>query len=277
MSMKKMTTAVLGASLVLALAPTTEALAQQPAPAAPVAQAAPPAAAESADQLLARSDKQARDFKDAFFHFKMKIYEPSGQVREVEFTTMQKGQKRLVRFLAPGDIKGMGFLSESADVMYALLPAFGNRIRRLGTSQMNQAFMGSDLSSSDMSAADLSALYSAAQDGTEGELAVLQLTMRKDLKDPKPEWPCLRLSIDPKTAVVHKVRYLDASCNKEKPLRTATRSDFQKDASGYLTPGKLEYKDHRRNDHKTELILVKATFNNNYADDQFTQRQLQKN
>ena len=130
-----------------------------PAAAPPVAAAAavtPAAPLESADALLVRTDKQNNAFKDARFEFKMRIKEPSGQVREIEFTTLQKGnQKRLVRFLAPADVKGMGFLSESADVMYALLPAFGNRVRRLGSHQMNQSFMGSDLSSSDMNAIEL--------------------------------------------------------------------------------------------------------------------------
>ncbi|MFO0576769.1 MAG: outer membrane lipoprotein-sorting protein [Polyangia bacterium] len=241
----------------------------QPAPANPTTPAAPaaPAAGESAEQLLKRIDAAAAAFKDAFFHFKMRIKDP-GQVREVEFTTMQKGQKRLVRFLAPGDIKGMGFLSESADVMYALLPAFGNRVRRLGTSQMNQNFMGSDLLSSDMNAADLSALFTAKSAGTDGELTVLELTPKAaGLQKQK-------LYVDGKTALVHKVEYLDDSGKK---VRTAVRSDFQKDPSGFLTPGKMVYTDHRRNNHETELVLVKATFNNGYTDDNFSQRALTRN
>ena len=244
----------------LSLAPLA-ASAQQPPP------AAAPAAPESADALLARVDRQNNAFKDAFFHFKMRIKDP-GQVREVEFTTMQKGQKRLVRFLAPADIKGMGFLSESADIMYALLPAFGNRVRRLGTSQMNQNFMGSDLLSSDMNAADLSALFTAKVAGTEGELTVLELAPKAaGLQKQK-------LFVDGKTALVHKVEYLDDGGKK---VRTAVRSDFQKDPSGFLTPGKMVYTDHRRNNHETELVLVKATFNNGYTDDNFSQRALTRN
>lgn len=238
--------------------------AQSAAPAAPAAAAAP-AAGETADQLLKRVDAGAAAFKDAFFQFKMRIKEPGGQVREVEFTTMQKGQKRLVRFLAPADIKGMGFLSESADVMYALLPAFGNRVRRLGTSQMNQNFMGSDLLSSDMNAADMSTLFTPKLAGTEGELTILELT---------PKAPGLqkqKLYVEAKTALVHKVEYLDDSGKK---VRTALRTDFQKDPSGILTPGKMVYTDHRRNNHETELVLVKATFNNGYSDDKFSQRAL---
>lgn len=249
------------------------ALAQQPAApaAAPAPAAATAPASETADQLLARSDREAAAFKDASFHFKMLIKEPSGQVREVEFTTLQKGQKRLVRFQAPADVKGMGFLSESADVMYALLPAFGNRIRRLGTSQMNQSFMGSDLSSSDMNAAALSALYTAKQTGTEGELAILELTQKPDQK---LEWPRLRLAVDSKTALVHRVEYLDASGKK---LRTAARTDFKKDVSGFMTPGKMTFTDHRRNNHQTELVLLDATFNQGLDDNKFTQRELSKN
>lgn len=249
--------------LSLSLAPLGAA-AQQP----PAAPAAPAAAPESADALLARVDRQNNAFKDAFFHFKMRIIESSG-VREVEFETKQKGnQKRLVRFLAPADVKGMGFLSESAEVMYALLPAFGNRVRRVGTHQMSQSFMGSDLSTSDMSVIDIAPLYAPKLAGTEGNLTVLDLTLRPGKES---EYPKLKMWVDPTRATIAKIEYLDATGKK---LRTAERLNFTEDAPGHFSPGKMVYTDHRRGNHQTELILIKATVNNGYTDDQFTQRAL---
>src|SRR5579872_6331640 len=103
-------------------------------------------AAPNPEKLLQAVDKQANNFKDATFQFKMRIKEPGGQAREIEFSTLQKGtQKRLVRFISPGDIAGMGMLMENPESMYVLLPQFGNRVRRMGTHAKGQSFFGSDL------------------------------------------------------------------------------------------------------------------------------------
>ena len=243
--------------------------AQQPAPAATAAPAAATApAGESADALLARIDKQNNAFKDALFHFKMRILESSG-AREVEFETKQKGNsKRLVRFLAPADVKGMGFLSESADVMYALLPAFGNRVRRVGSHQMNQSFMGSDLSTADMNVIDLAPFYSAKLTGVDKGLTTLELTLRPGKQS---EFPKLKMWADATNATISKVEYFDASGKK---LRTAERFDFVKDSPEHFSPGKMVYTDHRRGNHQTELVLVKSKLNNGFTDEDFTQRAL---
>jgi outer membrane lipoprotein-sorting protein len=226
----------------------------------------------SGDDLLRRVDCQANDFRDATFHFKMRIKEPSGQAREVEFISMQKGStKRLVRFLSPGDIRGMGFLSESADVMYALLPAFGNRVRRLGTHQKNQSFMGSDLSADDMSAIEFAPRYTAKVAGTEGELTILELSLKPGLKD---DYPRLKMWLDPKRDTVARIEYYDAAGKK---LRSQLRQDYKLDSNGrHYSPYKLVFIDHRRNNHETELILLKSEVDKGLTDDQFTQRSLQR-
>ena len=75
------------------------------------------------------------------------------------FETKQKEQpERLVRFLAP-PMSGTGFLSESAEVMYALAGVRQPGAKRVGTHQMTQSFMGSDLSTSDMNVIDIAPLY----------------------------------------------------------------------------------------------------------------------
>jgi outer membrane lipoprotein-sorting protein len=175
-----------------------------------------------------------------------------------------------VRFLAPGDIKGMGFLSESADVMYALLPAFGNRVRRLGSHQMNQNFMGSDLTSADMNVLDLAPLYAPTLVGSDGALTVLELTLRPGKQS---EFPRLKMWADAKNATISKIEYLDASGKK---LRTAERFDFKQDSPEHWSPGKMVYTDHRRGNHQTELLLLSSKLNNGFTDEDFSQRALQR-
>ena len=196
--------------------------AQAPAAQAPAAAAAPVVPAETPEQLLKRVDTQANAFKDATFRFKLRILDPGG-VRESEFTTQQKGAKRIVRFLSPANVKGMGVLVENADTMYVLLPEFNNRVRRVGTHQAGQSFMGSDVSNEDMSLTEFLPTYEPSAAGTEGGLVVLLLKVRGN----KPvEFPQLKLWIEPKDALITKLEYMDGKGNK---LRTQERLEYTKD------------------------------------------------
>lgn len=270
---RKLTSSVAGlcSGLCLTAALTGSAAAQ--APAAAPAPAAPAAAApaESPDALLQRVDKQNNSFKDAEFEFKMLVKEPGGQPRVVRFKTWQKGQKRLVRFLEPGDIKGMGVLIESADTMYALLPAFGNKIRRLGTSNANTNFMGSDLSNEDMAAIALAPGFSAKAVGTEGADTVLELSAKPNT--PKTDFPRLKVWVNAQNATISKIEYMDAGGKK---LRTQTRTDYKQDSPEHYSPGRMIFVDHRRNNHETELDLVESKLNSGLSDDLFTQRSLSR-
>src|SRR4051812_20065079 len=92
--------------------------------------AAAPAAADAAEptaaDVLQMTDKAHGGFVDLTTDSKLIVREP-GQTtgREYQFLTISRGNdKRIVRFLAPGDVKGMGMLVESRDTMYAFLPGF---------------------------------------------------------------------------------------------------------------------------------------------------------
>ncbi len=256
----------LGAALLVtvgsALLSPLVALAQ--APAAPAA--APVAPAETPEQLLKRVDVQANAFKDATFRFKLRILDPAG-ARESEFTTQQKGIKRIVRFLSPANVKGMGVLVENADTMYVLLPEFNNRVRRVGTHQAGQSFMGSDVSNEDMSLTELLPTYEPSAGGSDGSLVVLNLKVRAGKA---VEFPLLKLWIEPKDALIAKIEYMDASGKK---LRTQERLNYTKDSPQHSSPGKMVFTDHRKN-HQTELVLVQSQLDQGLSDDNFTQRAL---
>lgn len=245
------------------------------APSAPAAQVAPTAPTESAEELLKRVDSQLSAFQDAKFEFKMVIKEPSGSAREIEFLTFQKGrQKRLVRFLAPADVKGMGFLMESADVMYALLPAFGNRVRRVATHQMSGSFMGSDLNNDDMATVEFSPTFLPKYVGNEGDTAIVELTVRPGKQ---AEFPRIKIWVERKNALISKLEYYDASGKK---LRTQLRQDYKQDNHPgnppHFSPGRMVFIDHRRNDHQSELILKSSVLDTGLSDDLFTVRSLQR-
>jgi outer membrane lipoprotein-sorting protein len=249
-----------------------------PAPVQPAPAAAPSApAAENADSLLKRVDGQLNAFKDAKFEFKLIIKETSGPSREVTFSTLQKGQKRLVRFLSPGDIKGMGFLIEGPESMYALLPGFNNRVRRIGTHQMNQSFMGSDVNSDDMSLVEFSPAYAPKLVGIEGENAILELNVRPGKQ---VAYPRVKMWVEQKRAVITRIEYNDASGKK---VRTQLRENYKKDSpdgatTEHFSPGRMVFIDHVRNNHQSELILTSSQTNVGLEDkEHFTVRALQRN
>jgi outer membrane lipoprotein-sorting protein len=121
-----------------------------------------------------------------------------------------------------------------------------------------------------MSAIDYAPSYAASAAGQDGSETVLELKLRPGKAS---EFPRLKMWIDPARALVTKVEYYDAAGKK---LRSNLRSDFQKDGEAHWSPGKMTYVDHRRGDHKTDMILVKSTLNNGFKDDEFTQRALQQ-
>lgn len=229
-------------------------------------------ASPPADEMLQHADVQNNPFRDATLQFTMRIKEPTS-AREVGFILLQKGtQKRLVRFISPNDIKGMAFLVESADIMHALLPAFGNRVRRLGTHVRAQSFMGSDMTYEDFSVTELAPFYNAKLVGLEDGSTILELNQKAGVQH---VFPRLKLRLNQRNNTVSKIEYYDVNGSK---LRTQIRSDFKQDsATQYLLPQRIVFIDHSRNNHETELILTKSQFNTGLSDELFTTGALRGN
>lgn len=239
-----------------------------------------PAAAAAADEpspaeIIKLVDKAQGDFKDLTTDSKLVVMEPGATSgREYRFVTISKGnEKRLVRFLEPGDVKGMGMLIEGRDTMYALLPAFGNRIRRLGTHVKNQGFMGSDVSTEDMAGGTLADVYdvkvvSGSENG--GKEWKLELTVKPGKE---AEFPRRFMWVQKDINQITRFEDFDA---KGTNVRSSWRSDYRKDEgpANHYTPFLLRIVDHRRNDHVTEIRMLSAKVNQNVPDDTFTQRAL---
>jgi outer membrane lipoprotein-sorting protein len=224
----------------------------------------------SAAEILAKVDQALNAFKDAIFESKLRVKQPSGDYREYAFTTYQKvPDKRLVRFTAPGDVKGMGVLVESRETIYVFLPGF-QRVRRMGTHVKNQTFMGSDFSFEDMSQASYAPSYDPRLVGADDKSWILELTAKKgqDL-----EFPKIKLWADKGHFQPTRLEYYDASGKK---LKTQERSDFKKDSAEHYQPGKVVVTDHRRNDHASEIIFTQTTINPGLKDDLFSVRSLQR-
>jgi hypothetical protein len=97
--------------------------------------------------------------RDSRLEMTMKLFDRQGRARErsLVITSLkgnaQRGDRILVRFLSPGDIKGTGLLvwehPTAEDERFLFLPALG-RVRRISGTEKQESFVGSDLSYEDI-------------------------------------------------------------------------------------------------------------------------------
>ncbi len=218
-------------------------------------------------EVLAKIDHALNCFKDAIFESKLLVKQADGQAREYGFVTEQKGSKRLVRFTSPGDIKGMGVLVESDASMYVFLPGF-QRVRRMGTHVKNQTFMGSDFGYEDMSQTAFSSSYDSKLVGGDDKNWIVEMT-------PKPgidiEYAKLKVWADKSMFQPTKIEYYD---NAGKKLKTQERLDYHKDSPEHWQPGRIVMTDHRRGDHKSEIVFSSSKIDGGLNDDRFSVRSL---
>jgi len=124
--------------------------------------------AETAEWVARQAD--SRDIgRDGRFELKMRLFDRQQRVRERELTilTMRPGGKNatsgsgdrvLIRFTYPNDIKGTAFLvwehPEGEDERFLYLPALG-RTRRIAGAEAQDSFVGSDFTYEDISGREL--------------------------------------------------------------------------------------------------------------------------
>lgn len=235
-----------------------------------LAAACPAAAAESATELLSKIDHALTAFHDLTLESKLRLEQPDGKAREYLFTVYQKNPgRRLVRFNAPGDVKGMGLLVENDDTLYVFLPGF-QRVRRLGAHVRNQSFMGSDFSFQDMSELAYGALFTPRLVGGDEQAWLLQLDAKPGIE---VDYPRIKMWADKTMYQPTKLEYYDAG---GKLLRTQLRLEYTQDSPHHYRPGKVVIIDHRRNDHRSEIWFTSVKVDSGLPDDLFSVRSLMR-
>ena len=160
--------------------------------------------AQGAQAVLAAADKTHNSFKTQVWVFRMTLKPAGGAAsRTMKFKIWQKGSRRLVRFLEPGDLKGMSVLMRSPTVMYVYSPQTDN-VRRVASHARRQSFLGSDVSLSDMSTVDLSAQYNATFGRESGDSQWLTLRAKPGAK---VDWSMLKVRVHKKTRSFSRIEY----------------------------------------------------------------------
>ena len=149
--------------------------------------AAPQAPRLTADAVAKRI--QDRDTgRDSRFTMRMKLADRHGRVRErvLDVATLRgreapgaapgapDGDRRLIRFSYPNDIRGTSFLvwehPSAEDERFLFLPSLG-RVRRIAGSETQDSFVGSDFTYEDIGGRELDE-YTYGFSGPDGEAAI---------------------------------------------------------------------------------------------------------
>jgi hypothetical protein len=129
----------------------------------PVATQPPPPGAETPRWVAEQIDTRDTG-RDSRTDMTMRLFDRQGRVRERSLVitmrrgTTARGDRVLIRFLAPNDIKGTGFLvwehPKEEDERFLYLPAL-RRVRRIAGAEAQESFVGSDLSYEDIGGREL--------------------------------------------------------------------------------------------------------------------------
>lgn len=220
------------------------------------------------DEILKKAEDAMNAPLDRVATEKMTLLKADGseKVRDVKF--YQKGSdKRLVVFLSPADVKGVGFLSLSEERMYLYLPAF-RKIRRIASHIKNEDFMGTDFSYEDMSETEYTDDYTATLIKEEAGQYILELTPRPDADvsySKQITW------VDKKTFIPTKTEYY----SKGGKLAKVMRAEKIEQIDGYWFPMKMTM-EKVKTGHRTLLEMVEIEHDSGLSDDFFTQRNLKR-
>jgi hypothetical protein len=100
--------------------------------------------------VLGKMDTAEFAARDLKMKITMTLIDSRGTREERSLETYQQGsQKRLIRFLGPGDLRGMSFLDAGNDRLYVYLSAF-QKVRRVAGHFRNARFAGTDFAYEDL-------------------------------------------------------------------------------------------------------------------------------
>jgi hypothetical protein len=221
--------------------------------------------AKGAQAVVAAGDQNHNKAKTMVWHFKMTLKPVSGASRTMEFKVWQKGRtKRLVRFLSPGNIKGMSVLMQSPKVMYVYSPETDNA-RRVANHAKRQSFLGSDVSLSDMAVVDYAATYDASFGK---ETPVYQELVLNKKAGANVDWAKLKVRINKKSLTFSRIEYYA----KGRLLKVQQRTRFSvwKGAPTYRRSTFIDMK----TKHRTILDMLSQEINKPLPSSMFKKRAL---
>ncbi len=233
-----------------------------------------PAQSDKARQTFEEFDERRSAITFETATLQMRIVDQRGRVREREMQSWshQDGDdsKSLVRFMAPADVRGTGFLTireGGNEVQRLFLPAL-NRIQTIASGQRGDRFMGSDFTYEDMGDQDpddftFSTLNENTSAGT--------MLIKADRKE-STTYAYAHFLIDTKRYVLLEAEYFSESGVL---LRKLESQDLVQVRDGIWRANKLIMRDVKAS-RFTELIWKSRTLDEPIPQVTFTERSLRQ-
>ncbi len=226
------------------------------------------AAAQDGTWILEQVDSTLNAPSDVVTVEKMTLIDASGRERVRTLRMYQKGpERRMVKFVAPADVRNVGFLRLAEDRMYLYLPAF-RRVRRISSSIKNEGFMGSDFSYEDLSRTRFGDDYRVVEavHTEQGHTLTLEPLPEADVS-----YDRIVMQVQADTWVITGMEQFDRD---GRLVKTVEASDIEL-VDGYWIARRLEVTT-VKDGHRTVLDLEELQFDTGLDDEFFSQRQLKR-
>jgi len=245
------------------------------------AQQLPAGSPETRGEWLARRVEDRDTGRDARLAMRMRLFDRQGRVRERALTLLAlrsaAGDRTLIRFTAPNDIKGTGFLvwehPNADDERFLFLPALG-RARRIASDESQGSFVGSDFTYEDIGGREFDEYtYTLADENAswtspQGPRPAYRLESRR--KDSSVEFPRVVSLVLKDSFVVVQADVYNRRNEKQK-VYTVKRLEQVQGIWTVLESVMTNDLDRTR----TELVVDKIAYNTGLTEAAFTRRELE--
>ncbi|WP_457748647.1 outer membrane lipoprotein-sorting protein [Sulfurimonas sp.] len=217
-------------------------------------------------------------FQDSSSNMKMTLINANNQKRErhMKMIILEKesGNKSLMTFLSPADVKGTKFLNyehiHKDDDQWLYLPAI-KRVKRIASKNKSGSFMGSEFSYEDLSSFSVKK-YIFSGEAKEETINGIHYYVGKRVPVSKNSGYTKQISwVDAQTFLIKKVEYYD---RKKELLKTAIFDDYKK-IKGVWRVGTMTMSNHQNN-KKTILVWENEKIKTGLKDRNFHKRVLKK-
>ena len=230
-------------------------------------------------QIITEVDKRDTGFGDSKASMTMRLFNKHGNEtsRSIKFKTLEvigDGDKSLIIFNSPRDIKGTAFLSFThalvPDEQWLYLPAL-KRVKRISSSNKSGPFLGSEYAFEDLTSFEV-AKYSYLYIGDEvidgKDCFLLELKPKYEYSGYTKE----RVWIEKNNYIALQIEYYD---RKNSLLKTQKFKDYQQYLNQYWRANTQEMINHQ-NGKRTELIWENYEFGLGLTDRDFDKNTLKR-
>jgi hypothetical protein len=249
---------------------------------------------ELAADAIARRVQDRDTGRDSRTEMRMKLFDRQGRSRERALTmvsmrgrgnpgaskTAPEGDRLLIRFIYPNDIRGTGFLvwehPDKDDERFLYLPSLG-RVRRIAGSEAQESFVGSDFTYEDIGGREFDEYTYAIADANaswtppSGGPARPAWRLESRRKDASAEFPRVVSTVLKESFVVVAADIYNRRDEKQK-VYTVRRLE---QVEGIWTAMDAEMTNAIEKT-RTELVIESADYNVGLAESAFTRRELER-